>query len=120
MISPPVPQGVPLPFCFFHSHRENASGSTVPPVGPPQITVAEAVMVVELTPRMGANQCCLTPALLTVTCEAVSEVTVAVDVALLRFEVANCCAVWPVEPHVPRAQSCATASAPASAPVCSR
>ena len=65
----------------------------MPPVGDPQAAVADAVDVLESTPRTGANRCCLTPVLRTVTWVALSAVTVAVDEQWLRFEVAK---VWAV------------------------
>src|SRR3954453_4185229 len=113
------PEGRPPPVCCCHSHQEKASGSTArPPVGEPYRTVALACTWLVRTPSAGAKK--LVAVVVAATCTRPEPAVVVVcGVPVLRLLTAIVCAVVEADPQMPRAQSCATASAPASAPACS-
>src|SRR6476469_6728019 len=106
MVRDVVPEGVPPPVCCWNSHHEKVSGRTaVPPLGPPQPTVAVADTAVDLNPSTGANQCLtgvwpvtvtLSGTVLSVGCDAVPVPSL----ASMRHG-----AVDSMLPPLPRAQS---------------
>src|SRR5690625_2748908 len=92
----------------------------VPPMGDPQLAVAEVWISVESTPNTGANQWSRVAVLATVTRPVASVGTLgrlATALPVLLLRVANCWAVAAGASHPPRAQSWAIARAAASAPV---
>src|SRR3712207_2155842 len=119
MVRTVVPEGSPPPVCCANSHQEKVSGRTaVPPFGEPQPTVAVAETAVESCPITGANQCSLGVLPVTDTLNGSLLSTGWAAVASPSLAATRARAVASVSPQLPRAQSCATASAAASAAIC--
>src|ERR687883_652820 len=115
MVCATVDDGRPPCVCWENSHQEKVNGSTaVPAPGAPQATVALAETWVDSMPITGANQCWVGLSPVTVTLVGAWLSTGGAVLTSASLAATSDVAVASMSPQLPRAQSCATASAAAS------